>query len=240
MTGEASAVERALGRSALYEALALGFAPPERETVRRLAGRRHAAGLVVAAAIVSETLAPLVERLAATDAALATLAASHRRLFGHTARGEVPLYETEYGAGGLFVQPQELADVGGFYAAFGLLLAPGGGERADHVRCECEFMMFLARKEAFALERGDAATVDGVRHAARLFLRDHLGRFAPALGARLARRDPGGVYGALECERAGVAAGSPALRLSVPVEDTTPMACGACPLGTPGTEGDGA
>ena len=240
----------ALCRSALFEALALGFRPPNPETVARLASPDRAAGLVVAAeAVGGEPLGALARRLAATDSPLGVLTHAYQCLFGHVARGEVPLYETEYGGDELFLQPQELADVGGFYAAFGLRLAPAAGERADHVSCESEFLMFLARKEAFALEHGDSTMLQGTRAASRLFLRDHLGRFLPALNDRLERVDPSGFYAALgalatafvrrECERLGVPAGPESLRLRMAIEDRIPMACGACPLGAADELGDG-
>jgi hypothetical protein len=102
-------------------------------------------------------------------------------------------------------------------------------------------MAFLARKEAFALDRGDGDMLEQTRNAARLFLRDHLGRFAPALGEQLRRHDPDGFYGALgavlasfvtgECGRAGVPAGPEGLglRLEAP-EDQAPMLCGSAAL----------
>ena len=239
----------ALVRSALYEALALGFRRPTHETVHRLASPEGAAGLVVAAGMLDACLPRLVRGLADTDLRLATLAPLHERLFGHTVRGEVPLYETEYGGDELFLQPQELADLGGFYAAFGLVTAPDVRERADHVSCECEFLMFLARKAAVAGERSDATMAEETRKATRLFLRDHLGRFLPALAARLERADPGGFYGALaalacafvarECRAVDVPEGPATLRLRAPVEDRTPMACGTCPANVPGEVVDG-
>jgi DMSO reductase family type II enzyme chaperone len=239
-----------LARSALYEALAQGFRVPTARMVQRLATDDGAAGLRVAMTLLDDpAVPPLVRRLAETDTSAPVLAGAYRRLFGHTVRGEVPLFETEYGADELFLQPQELADVAGFYAAFGLTVAPGAAERPDHVSCECEFLMFLARKEAFALERGEAAMVDGTRRAGRLFLRDHLARFVPSLAARLDRADPGSFYGALgalavalvthDCTRLGVVAGPATLRLRLPIEDRIPMACGSCPLGAGGGEGGG-
>jgi DMSO reductase family type II enzyme chaperone len=240
----------ALCRSALYEALALGFRPPAPETAARLATPAGAAGLVAAAGVLdAHALGPLVRRLAATDTRPAALDAAYRRVAGHTTRGEAPLYETEYGSADLFQQPQELADLAGFYGAFGLVAAPGGHERPDHVACEAEFLMFLARKEAHALEQGDGAMLEVTRRAARLFLRDHFGRFVPALAARLERADPDGFYGALgalaaafvaaECARADVPAGAVTLRLREPVEDRVPMACGSCPVAAPGAAPDG-
>jgi TorA maturation chaperone TorD len=107
------------------------------------------------------------------------------------------------------------------------------------VACECEFLLVLARREARAGTGGDEPAREATRQAARLFLRDHLGRWAPALGARLGRLDAEGFYGALgrllaafvaaECGRLGVAAGPAFLRLRSAEPDDTPMACG--PIG---------
>ena len=70
----------------------------------------------------------------------------------HRPRGTITPYETEYGNEALFQQPQELGDLMGFYRAFGLAMKQDRRERADHISCECEFLMFLALKEAYALE----------------------------------------------------------------------------------------
>jgi DMSO reductase family type II enzyme chaperone len=243
-------VERALCRSALFEALAVGFRPPAPAALPRLVSADGAAGLVAAAdALAGGGLAGLVVRLRETDTRPETLAGAYQRLFGHIARGEAPLYETEYGQDDLFLQPQELADLGGFYGAFGLTVSPHGGERPDHMSCECEFLMFLARKEAHALRTGDGEMLETTRRAVRLFVRDHLARFVPALAGRLARADAGGFYGVLgalaaafvaaECRRLDVPLGPTALRLRLPVEDGVPMACGTCPMGAPDAAPDG-
>ncbi len=231
-------VDEALCRSALYEGLALGFRPPSEETMTRLASPEGARALADAAAILDEAwgsqLAPHLRRLGGSSA-LDALRASFARLFGHTARGAVPPYETEYGEDSLFQPMQEMSDLGAFYRAFGLALRPGAHERPDHVSCECEFLLFLARKEAYARERDDGAMLDAARLATRLFLRDHLGRWARAFGLKLAREDPGGFFGILgtvcadfvacECERLGVAAGPEFLRLRSTATVDLPMAC---------------
>lgn len=235
----------ALCRSALYEALALGFRPPTAETVTRLASAQGATALADATAPLdlawNTNLARLALRLAAPGppAPPEDLAAAHRRLFGHTARGPVPPYETEYGEDSVFLPAQEMSDLAGFFRAFGLVLDPASRERIDHISCECEFLLFLARKEAYALEGGDGGMLEEARRAARLFLRDHLGRFAPALGRGLAREDAGGFYGALgqlcaafvtqECARTGVPAGPEFLRLRSTSDGDVPMACGSEP-----------
>lgn len=91
----------------------------------------------------------------------------------------------------------ELADVAGFYRAFGVETVPGG-ERPDHVAVELEFMHLLAVKEAVA--HGEAPQADEhlrlCREAQRSFLQDHLGQLAPALARSLAESAASPVYAA--------------------------------------------
>lgn len=239
-TGPASETDLALCRATLYSALALGFRPPTEETISRLASQQGAAALAEAAALLDPDqesgLAAACLRLAA-HSSLATLTASHRRLFGHTARGPTPPYETEYGAEALFQQPQELGDLLGFYRAFALALNSAEHERADHVSCECEFVSFLCLKEAYALETGDLSMLEEVRKATRLFLRDHLGRFVPAFTRNLSAEEKDGFYRFLgelclrfmthECLRLGVPCGPQNLVLRPATDDRVPMACGS-------------
>ena len=227
-------IDLALCRSATYLALACGFAPVDEDMYQRLANAEGADALQCA-----------LDRLG-VEAAFAPpvcapeeLVARREQLFGHTVRGEVTPYETEFGVGSLFRQPRELQDLAGFFEAFGLCLPADRHERVDHVSCECEFMAFLARKEAYCSERGDGETASRVAAAGRLFLRDHLGAFAPALGARLRRADGDGFYGALgdvlgrfvewDCARVGVEPGNPELRLRGAIEGDVPAACADCP-----------
>jgi DMSO reductase family type II enzyme chaperone len=83
------------------------------------------------------------------------------------------------------VRTFELADIAGFYRAFGVEVAPGT-ERADHITAELEFMHLLAVKEALAQQNGDGVEhAEICREAARSFLRDHLARWAGSFGERL-------------------------------------------------------
>lgn len=241
---ELDAVEHALCRGALWEALALGFRPPTATTVARLASPEGATALAEAAEALDRTegsaLAPRVRALAgARVPSRGALESAYGRVFGHTARGFVTPYETEHGEDSVWEPQREMSDLGGFFRAFGLALRPSAHERPDHIACECEFLLFLARKEVHALGVGDDTMLEATRRAARLFLRDHLGRWAPAFAARLAREDGDGFYGALgrlcaafviaECARAGVPAGPEFLRLRAATADPAPMACGPAP-----------
>jgi hypothetical protein len=90
----------------------------------------------------------------------------------------------------------EMADVGGFYKAFGVEVGEGG-ERVDHITAELEFMNLLAVKESIALqEEGQGEHARICRDASRAFLRDHLVRWAPRLGESLAEADGDPIYSA--------------------------------------------
>ena len=235
-------VDAALCRGTLYTALTLGFRPPTPETLERLTDPQAAAALAAAAQVLDAQGAGSLRRrtlaLAHPDSNLEALGAAHRRLFGHTARGEVPAYETEYGNEALFQQPQELSDLAGFMSAFGLALRREAHERIDHVSCECEFLAFLAYKEAYALDAGDEEMRAATVRAATLFLRDHLGRIAPAFARRVAKVDAGGVYAALadllcalvahDCRRLEVPIGPDGLGPRPdPATVAAPMGCAA-------------
>jgi TorA maturation chaperone TorD len=238
----------ALARSVLYETLALGLQPPTRETLQRIESEEARRTLALAAETVdpegTSGLADAVLRLTRLGPANPDdLALRHSQLFGHTARGPVCPFETEYGTEALFRQPQELADIAGYYAAFGLKPRAEDGERVDHVSCECEFFGFLGRKEAFALrDEPDASEarlemLETTRKAARSFLKDHLGRFGTAFGLKLSEEDGGGFFGLLgvllvtllklESERLHVTLGAATLDLRSTAEEEVPMGCGS-------------
>ena len=234
-------VGHALCRSAVWEALALGFRRPTDETRTRLVSLEGAAALADAAAeldrVAGTDLALLARALAIEPApTVPALDAVWGRLFGHTARGTVTPYETEYGDDSLWQPQRDMSDLTGFFRAFGLTLRSDAGERPDHIACEAEFMAVLARKEAVALEIADNAMAEETARATRLFLRDHLGRWAPAFAASVARGDPRGFHGALgrlcatfvegECRRLGVPTGPEFLRLRSAEPDDVPAACG--------------
>jgi putative dimethyl sulfoxide reductase chaperone len=234
-------VSTSLARAVVYEALAEGFDEPTGATLQRIASADGAAAIAGAASMIDaagpESIADALRRIT-SRVSLSALRERYAILFGHTARGAAPPYETEYGEDDIFRQPNELADVAGFYRAFGLPSDGAQHGRCDHISRECEFMSWLCLKQAYAAEHGEATMLAEVRKAHRAFLRDHLGRFAPAFGRLVARADSGGFYGALgamlerfvvaECARENVPAGPEYLKLRSAVEPEVPMACGDC------------
>lgn len=114
---------------------------------------------------------------------LKELQAAYRHGFG--AAGSL-CYETEYGLPHEFRQAQELADISGFYRAFGFAMGGVVRERPDHLAVELEFLHVLALKEAHALLHGVAEQVEVCVAAQAKFLGDHLGTWVDLFAQSLA------------------------------------------------------
>jgi TorA maturation chaperone TorD len=243
-----AAVDDALARAVVYRTLSLGFQAPTLERLSEV-GARDGFPIIASALRHLERRAERVDlgwiatRLASSSPPeVETVAATFARLFGHTSRGLVCACETEYGPDNAFHQPQQLADIAGYYLAFGLRPSAASEARVDHIACEIEFMDFLNRKQAWLLTHDDGAsesreTLEATERAERTFLRDHLARFGRAFAARVVAEDPDGYFGALggallaflgaECARQNVEAGPVDLVVRPDAVDDTPMACGS-------------
>jgi TorA maturation chaperone TorD len=80
-------------------------------------------------------------------------------------------------------QGRQLADVAGFYRAFGAEAHGPAAERPDHVGCELEFLAFLELERMLLAESDDEAGADLVDEIAGSFVRDHAGRWLPTFFA---------------------------------------------------------
>jgi TorA maturation chaperone TorD len=246
MADTESQIVTALARAAAYRAFSLAFQAPT-DAVLRASGAGDgfatlAGALGALGSASSGDAAACIERLRSAGPTAGALAAQYWRVFGHTTRGLVCPCETEYGDDNKFQQPQQLADISGYYLAFGLRPPSASEVRQDHVACECEFMAFLHLKQAWWLECGDGTaegreTLEATRQAERSFLRDHLGHFGRAFASRLSLDDCRSYYGAWgalflqfldgECARAGVEGGPSELPVRAELTDDAPMACGS-------------
>jgi len=158
------------------------------------------------------------------------------RLFGHTVRSACPPYELEYGRGEVFQQSQSLADLAGFYAAFGYQSNGPLSERPDHLVAEWEFLSVLALKESIAQYAEQNESAQCCRDAQRLFLRDHAATWMPAFCARLRKSEPGPFFLAAVnlsealltswCAALGVSTGPAWLELRPVEEEDTTISCG--------------
>lgn len=113
------------------------------------------------------------------------------RVFGLVPSRDFPPYETEYHPN---TEPsfraQQLADVAGYYLAFGLQPSRAAAERADHVALELEFMAVLIGMGRRA--ESDATAV--CREAEASFFRDHLAWWLPLFAKTLGRKSGDGAY----------------------------------------------
>lgn len=168
---------------------------------------------------------------------LPALQTAYRHTFGAT--GSL-CYETEYGLPHEFGQSQEMADINGFYRAFGFTLGGPVRERSDHLAVELEFMHVLALKEAHAINQGVAEHAEICVEAQHKFLQDHLGRWIDLFAQSLALNTHQDVYLAL-AHLAAAFIKADAARLGIALEqqslDTVPhtpfdpdFSCAACPL----------
>lgn len=228
---------------AAYGLIAHGFRYPDNEWLSLLmdANRWHGWPEQIAethcdAAEPLSKLRVVVDHLK-PPAALEQLQERFADLFGHAVRGKCPPYELEFGKSEVIQRASDLADISGFYAAFGLELTSDLSERPDHISVESEFLSVLCRKEACGIENEDRQLAEVVRDAHTQFLKSHLGLWLPAFAQRLRDSDPHGFYGRLaefaavfvarECAHFGIPAASTYLQLrSVDHVQEATQSCG--------------
>jgi TorA maturation chaperone TorD len=169
-----AAVESGTGRAALWRLLSLGFVPPSRESLAEV----EALADGVLALEGSPELEEVLETL--RSAQLQDLEAEYQSLFG--GKVAVAPYEGSYELDPLR-QGRQMADVAGFYRAFGAEAQGPAAERPDHLGCELEFLAFLELERLLAAERGDEDAAELVDEIVDTFLRDHAGRWLPTFFA---------------------------------------------------------
>lgn len=103
--------------------------------------------------------------------------------------GRIPLYETEYGRMRGIAKGNALADIAGFYRAFGLAPDPDRHELLDHAAVELEFYAVLLAKQDYLALANDAEGCAIVEDARKKFLKEHLGPLARALAASPVARE---------------------------------------------------
>jgi len=178
-TGE----ERALARATIYRLLALAFSYPTDETVSQLSGTLESSH--VAADLIDSTVAREVKAMAIGFTAVdqPSLEMSYQRVFTLSYSEDCPINETAFSARHLFQQTAHQADIAGFYRAFGV---DTDHDRSDLLAMELEFCYLLALKEAYARSRRELEHVEICRQGHRTFVREHLARWAPLAGQRIA------------------------------------------------------
>lgn len=186
-------------RQAVYRLLGAGFLYPDTDRLQALREVRRSRSLHWEGARWMAVFGDWQRWLAAAGAACAPGSSRRRRLEAEyvrlfavgPARPLCPPYESWFAGG----QGPSMGQVGEtvvalqrVYASCGLRVAPQlGGEPADHVAVELEFLSFLCGQEAEGWNGPDPAPALGWLGQQERFLVNHVTRWVPALCRRLAR-----------------------------------------------------
>ncbi|GJQ25357.1 MAG: hypothetical protein HBSAPP02_03890 [Phycisphaerae bacterium] len=168
--------------------LAAAFCSP-RTAARIVRGGSGVRNELLAAAGNAGITADRIRRLFDGNASTDDAERAIDRVVGHTVRSECPPYELEYRSAEVFQASQTLADVAGFYRAFGFEAAGPVAERPDHAATQWEFIAVLCMKASLATREADRT---GCIQALRSFLTDHAAAWMPAFFARVQKVDEGG------------------------------------------------
>ena len=206
-----------LARRACYRFVALALADPQTGIWSELADTETQALVIQAAAILRDEDAAVARPLGLGERPLADLdpAVALSRLprsagelntlyeanFGLLGGSKCPPYETEYVPNKfVFQRSNMLADIAGFYRAFGLQPSTIHPDRPDHVALECEFLAQLIELERQARTSRSPqadARAEICAQARKRFLQEHSAWWFPAFATLLARQDRGGFYEAV-------------------------------------------
>jgi DMSO reductase family type II enzyme chaperone len=187
-----SRAEQALARSATYRLLSQALSYPTPEGVRQLIEEDVPLAEELASGLPSDVRTALGEvARSLRGVAPEDLEAAHRSAFSHVHSADCSAFEDDYIDGNLWLRSHQLADIAGFYRAFGVTHR---SERPDHVAVELEFLHLVSCKLAQALASGETEHVEVCARAEDRFLRDHALRWMPGFARRLARVSPAGPY----------------------------------------------
>jgi TorA maturation chaperone TorD len=210
-------VSLSLARQCLYRVSALALLDPRAGSWERLHDPTTQQLAIDAAMLVCGQPAAAVDTLSRGEQPLekldpsklisllpdhaAELNSVYERTFGLLVSGNCPPYETEYiDSKFTFQRSQNLGDISGFYAAFGLAPSSSNPERHDHIVLELEFMaslLYLERRAADESHPVDGDTVAICRDAQRKFFAGHLAWWIPTFARLLSQSNPGGYYEAV-------------------------------------------
>jgi TorA maturation chaperone TorD len=169
------------------------------------------------------------------------MCAAYENTFGLLVSCACPPYEMEYiDSKFVFQRSHLLADLAGYYRAFGLEISGKRPERSDHVANQLEFMAIvvgLERRAAADESDEQRQRIEVCQQAQTSFFRDHLAWWIPAFARLLERENPNGFYGAagrflaafVPGERAVLGVAAPR-SVAAPSTIERPEACDGCEI----------
>ncbi len=252
-------------RLAIYQFLSLATVNPQAERWPRILDPNFQELVSAAVKVIQDDAQACPDRLAPGELPLTSLDLTPRytflrhprdelveefnQVFGLLISRECPPYETEYCPQTFSVyRAQHLADIAGFYRAFGLQPSSRSPQRQDHISLELEFMAWLNAKTLYAFEQWDEDNENLCRDAQVRFFGEHLAWWTTAFALAVRKKSdgikderdlnspPGSLQGALgtllaafvPAER-GILGISPPTALTSVTEDDE-EGCETCPL----------
>lgn len=188
----------ALFRSKLYQRLAAAFLLPNKELSEAVTTGEFFAEIeqLLESVIRRKEGQPSKDwkRLATKRLGSDQLLNSYHQVFSHTLSQTCPPCEMEYERTHVFQLTQQLADLSGFYKAFGAQPVDKSGERVDHFAVQMEFMSWLTLKQAYFIQEENGEAQQIVADAQMKFFKDHLGRWAPLYLQKMLNQQPPEFY----------------------------------------------
>jgi TorA maturation chaperone TorD len=188
-------VEELLALSQVYQFLSTCLFEPKQETLELLNNREYMDEVESCLGEngndeLLETFRHLQEGL--QDANVETLMEGYRDTFGGaTVSMDCPPFEMYFSGSHIWQQTQDLADISGFYKAYGLEVSEEGvAIRWDHISVELEFLHFLTYKLAYAIEHHGEEEQELCLTAKKKFLNAHIGIWVHAFSKAVWRKSP--------------------------------------------------
>jgi TorA maturation chaperone TorD len=191
-----------LARAVLYSVVSSLFSEPSGRRFERLYDRGFQENVIYSAGLLDRYFDETADSLGQLAVILFSyleergeeVRDEHARIFGHSLSRKTAPYETEHLTNKeIFYKTQCLADLNGYYKAFGLEVR--SGERADHLAIETEFMMHLIVKEYIAIERiMEEEKIEISRDAQNSFWHDHIIPWVEILGGNVTEESGGELY----------------------------------------------
>ena len=189
-------LNRIVARASIYGVSALAFAYPEDEVTEDIhEGVTTLMETLEAAGVDREAIEKgnaFLRLWASTESSI--IKQDYSDLF--IGKQQFRLDESDYDKT-IFYRHQRIADVSGFYRAFGFERSTESFERQDFVGMELEFMQVLLLKLAYAMQNGWDDQAEMCRDAEAKFFKEHLEWWIPDMCERLRGASPCEFYKSL-------------------------------------------
>lgn len=175
-----SEVTKILATAEVYGIISSAFKYPEDDLMDYL--RNSVGELAEAMELLSYEPETIENGMAFANTGLKIDAGEVRHSFNefYTGRKQASMDESEYDTA-IFYRYQRIADIAGFYGAFGFEISEEAHMRPDFIGTELEFMCLLLLKRAYAVEQGWNEQVEVCLDAERKFFSEHMEWWIPKL-----------------------------------------------------------